>query len=111
MIPFERWVVSSLTTTSDPELRHGVADFVDGSLRAMPTHLRAGVLGESVILGTWVKIRSWGRRDDAVLQARLAAWEAHPVDLIRQYVRVFGSLVLFAEIELPDAAARSAPTR
>lgn len=107
MVAFERWVVDCLTQTSDPELRRGVATYVDESLAAMPQHLRAGVLGESVILGTWVRLRGLRRRDDEGLQRHLEAWEHHPVDLIRQYVRVFGSLVIFAEIELADAAGRT----
>lgn len=103
MLPFERRVVACLTRTSDPERRTAIAAYVSDSLAAMPEHLRAGVATSSVGLGTWVRLRG-GTRDDARLRNHLAAWEAHPVDVVRQYVRLMHSLVLFAEIELGDGA-------
>jgi len=103
VVPFERRVVACLTRTSDPERRAAVAAHVEGCLASMPEHLRAGVLGESLALGTWLRLRGAGRLDDDTLRARLAAWEHHPVDVVRQYVRLMGSLVLFAEVELEDA--------
>jgi hypothetical protein len=105
VVPFERRVVACLTRTSDPALRAAVATYVEECLAAMPEHLRAGVLAESVALGAWDRVASRGRRDDAALRRRLAAWEEHPVDVVRQYVRLIGSLVLFAEVELGDRAA------
>jgi hypothetical protein len=105
VVPFERRVVDCLTRTDDPALRAAVADYVEASLGAMPEHLRAGVLVESLALGAWVRVVSRGRRDDDGLRRRLAAWEHHPVDVVRQYVRLVGSLVLFAEVELGDRAA------
>ncbi len=110
MLPFERRVVACLTRTTDPALRAAVLDHVDGCLAAMPEHLRAGVAAETVALGTWARLRGAGRQDDTALRARLSAWEAHPVDVIRQYVRLMHSLVIFAEIELGDRAASSAPS-
>lgn len=110
MVPFERRVVACLTRTSDPERRAAVAAYVEGCLASMPEHLRAGVLVESLALGTWLRLRGAGRLDDDTLRARLAAWEHHPVDVVRQYVRLIGSLVVFAEIELEDAVTGPAPS-
>jgi hypothetical protein len=107
VLRFERQVVDTLTTTSDPELRRDVATYVDECLRSMPEHLRAGVVAESLALGAWSRVRSFGRSDRASLEAQLARWEHHPVDVVRQYVRLIGSLVLFAEVELGDARAEA----
>lgn len=104
MLPFERRVVACLTRTSDPALRAAVMDYVDGCLAGMPEHLRAGVAAETLALGAWTRLRGFGRTGDDALRARLAAWEDHPVDVIRQYVRLLHSLVLFAETELQDSA-------
>lgn len=105
MVPFERRVVACLTRTDDPDLRAAVAAYVEGCLAAMPEHLRAGVLAESVALSAWARLADRGRGDDEALRRRLAAWEHHPVDVVRQYVRLLGSLVLFAEVELGDRRA------
>ncbi len=106
MVPFERRVVHALVTTSDPDLVAAVEAYVDGCLADMPEHLRAGVLAESLGLGTWSRLRTVGAPDpDAALRRQLEAWEHHPVDVVRQYVRLIGSLVQFAEVELTDAAA------
>ena len=110
MVPFERRVVDVLVRTSDPTLRSAVVEYVEGCLDAMPAHLRAGVLAESLALGTWSRLRSLTGDPDAVLASQLVAWEHHPVDVVRQYVRLLGSLVLFAEVELGDAAAARTAT-
>ena len=94
MLWFERHVVASLTETTDPEQRAAIASFVDGTLRAMPEHLRAGVVAESLALGGWARIR----RLDA--DALVTSLRRSPVGLLRQYERLLGSLVLFAENEL-----------
>jgi hypothetical protein len=95
MLDFERQLVATLTGADDPGLRARVAGFVEGSLRAMPEHLRLGVLAESVAFATWAKLRP---TDD--LAGRL---ERSPIALVRQYVRLFRSLVLFAEQEMATA--------
>jgi hypothetical protein len=95
MLDFERQLVATLTDADDPALRARVAGFVEGSLHAMPEHLRLGVLAESVAFATWAKLRP--ATDFA---ARL---ERSPIPLVRQYVRLFRSLVLFAEQELAAA--------
>ena len=107
MVPFERRVVHALVHTSDPALRAAVEAYVEGCLGDMPEHLRAGVLAESLALGTWSRLRTLGAPDpDVALRRQLEAWEHHPIDVVRQYVRLIGSLVQFAEVELTDAAAR-----
>jgi hypothetical protein len=104
MLAFERDVVASLVTSPEPALRSAVVASVDRSLRSMPEHLRAAVAAESLVLGAWVRaVRSIGTgRDD--LAAQLDGWEASRVGPIRQYVRLFRSLVLFAECELAPAS-------
>jgi len=103
MLAYERRVVAALVAPLDPSLREPVTAYVEGSLRAMPEHLRAGVMGESLLFGGW----SWARRrrsagaGDPV--AELATLERSPIGLVRQYVRLLRSLVLFAQYELEPA--------
>jgi hypothetical protein len=72
----------------------------------MPEHLRAGVLAESLALGSrsWIEQRA-GRFDQERLHARLTRWKHSGIDPIRQYVRLLESLVLFAENELAPSAS------
>jgi hypothetical protein len=100
VLGFERRVVATLVTTPDPRRRAEIEAFVDGTLRSMPEHLRAGVAAESVLLGAWDRLR---RRDgsDAV---DLAALDGSRIDVVRQYVRLLRGLVLFAECELAPAS-------
>ena len=94
MLRFERQVVATLLTVPDQPTRRAVEEFVEGTLREMPEHLRAGVLAESVAFGTLAPL--W--RGDI---GGLLRWlERNPIGLVRQYVRLFRSLVLFAEQEL-----------
>src|SRR5688572_17870106 len=102
MLDFERRVVASLISSGDPALRADVEAFVDGSLGAMPEHLRAGVAVESIVLGAYARIRSL---DTARL---IEAFDRSPLAPVRQYVRLLRSLVLFAEQELAPAPAASA---
>jgi hypothetical protein len=99
MLRFERQVVASLMETQDPERRAAVERFVGESLAAMPEHLRLGVLAESVALGTWARLR---RRSHADLVDSL---RTNPIGLLRQYERLLGSLVLFAEQEFAEGSA------
>lgn len=98
MLGFERRFVDALMTTPDPAVRRQVETWVDGSLRSMPQHLRLGVVGETVLLAGW----SAATRCDAAALA--ASLDRSPVGLLRQYVRLFRSLVLFAEQELAPAS-------
>ena len=109
MLPFEREVVGSLMSPAlEPDERAAVLDYVDGALRAMPEHLRAGVLAESLLFDAYVRAgRVLGRRGP--LADRVERWQSSPVDVIRQWVRLLHSLVLFAEHELaPERAGLEA---
>jgi hypothetical protein len=97
MLGFERRFVRALLATGDSDVRERVEDWVDGSLRTMPQHLRLGVLGETIVLSGYTAV---ARRDLATLPASL---ERSPLMPLRQYVRLFRSLVLFAEQELTPA--------
>lgn len=93
MLGFERRVVEVLVTATDPTVRAAVLDWVESSLAAMPEHLRAGVLLESVAFAATAAVTG---RLTADLVERLAA---SPIAPVRQYVRLLRSLVLFAEHE------------
>lgn len=109
MLWFEREVVGALIDTPDQSRRSSIEAFVDGSLRDMPEHLRAGVAGESVLLGAYAAaLRLAGRLepgDRDGLRRLLSAWEASRIGVLRSYVRLLKSLVVFAENELAPAGA------
>lgn len=107
MLRFEREVVGALGTAADQPTRSAVEAFVDGSLRAMPEHIRAGVLAESLLLGAYTRLLSaiGQATSPPALSAKLDAWETSPIGPLRQYVRVFRSLVLFSENELAERGA------
>jgi hypothetical protein len=98
MLPYERQVVDALISSDDPARRRAVADHMSAVLTAMPEHLRAGFIGETVLLTTWSAVRRRGRPQD--MAAELAWLEAHPIGLVRQWFRALRSLVLFAELEM-----------
>ena len=105
MLDFERRVVASLISSADPARRAAVEEFVDGSLRAMPEHLRAGVVAESIVLGAYARVRAGGRAPGAVETAAVVRrFDGSRLAPVRQYVRLLRSLVLFAEHELATAA-------
>jgi hypothetical protein len=95
MLRFEREVVSTLTAGIDEPLRADVETYVDEALHAMPEHLRAGMIAESLALGAWARVSQRGRGFS------LERLESSKLDPVRQYVRLLRSLVLFAEYELP----------
>lgn len=95
MLWFERHVVDRLVTTNDERRRRAVTDHVDGTLGAMPEHLRLSIGAASVVLGGWARVT--GRTGTRVVRAL----DNSPIPQFRQYVRLFRSLVLFAEQELP----------
>jgi hypothetical protein len=106
MLRFERQVVEALVTTTDHEVRAAVESYIEGALRSMPHHLRAGLAGESLLLGGWAALSSARGRGRTALLDRLEFWDASRLDVVRQYVRLLRSLVLFAENELQPGAAR-----
>lgn len=97
MLEFERELVATLTTTADPVVRGQVSAFVEDSLSDMPEFLRLGVLVESIGFGLIASARRGPRA------RTISLVETSPVPLVRQYVRLFRSLVLFAEQELLPA--------
>jgi hypothetical protein len=97
MLRFEREVVATLLTVPDPATRSAVEAFVEATLDDMPEHLRAGVMAESLAFGTLARV--W----PGDLRGLLAWLERNPIGLVRQYVRLFRSLVLFGEQELAPA--------
>src|SRR3954470_5790438 len=94
MLPFERELVARLTGTPNQERRAAIAAFVDATLHDMPEHIRAGIAAASVALGGWSKVRPGGVGVESLDGSRLGP--------LRQYVRLFRSLVLFAEEETQE---------
>ena len=94
MLRFEREIVQRLLTTDDVRLRRDVSSFVEGALRAMPEFLRYPIAAASVVLGLWSMVL---RPSGTTIVRTL---DSSPIPQIRQYVRLFRSLVLFAEQEL-----------
>jgi len=112
MLRFEREVVTALGSAPDPATRSAVEAFVDGTIRALPEFVRLGVLGETILLGTYVELlRKAGRLADEIdLRRRLDAWETSRISFLRQYVHLFRSMVLFGEHELgPDGTPGATP--
>jgi len=60
----------------------------------MPEHLRAAIAAASLALGASSFVLGVGRPS-------VRSLDTSPIPQLRQYVRVFRSLVLFAEQELP----------
>jgi hypothetical protein len=102
MLRFEREVVTALGSALDQPTRSAVEAFVDGSLRAMSEPARFGIVAETLLLGSYVRLQGLTGRPDGPdeLRARLERWETGPVGLVRLYVRLFRSLVLLSEHEL-----------
>lgn len=105
---FERRVVASLVDALDPPQQAAVTAYVEGALSAMPAHLRFGVAGESALFGVWAtlqRVRGWStaRAVDAL--------DHSTIPLVRQWVRLLRSLVIFASHELaPTPASTPAPS-
>ncbi len=110
MLRFEREVVRALGSASDRATRSAVEAFVDGSLRAMPEVTRLGVAAETVMFGTYVRTLAAAGRlaDEGDLRSLLDRWESSRVGVVRLYVHMFRSLVLFGENELAPAAPEAA---
>ncbi len=108
MLWFERQVVGTLMSpTLDGPARSAVESYVSTTLQSMPEHLRAGVVAESIALGSRVVARvPDGPARPSASGTRVARWKTSKIDPVRQYVRLLQSLVLFAENELvPDGGA------
>jgi hypothetical protein len=94
MLAFERAVVDALIDSDDPDTRTAVTSWVDSSLRELPEVVRLGVLAESVGFGMLARVIRGGPA------ALVPLLERSPIGLVRQYPRLFRSLVLFGELEL-----------
>jgi hypothetical protein len=111
MLRFEREVVTALGSAPDQPTRSAVEGFVDGSLRAMPELIRLGVLGESFLFTAYAKLLAVVGRpldDPEALRRQLDAWEGSRIGVVRQYVHMFRSLVVFAENEKAPQGAGGA---
>lgn len=102
MLWFERQIVDRLVSTPDPRRRAEITSFVEGALAAMPEHLRASIGAASLALGGWFGVVRPRPRSPGVTTADplVHSLDTSPIPPLRQYVRVFRSLVLFAEQEL-----------
>ena len=102
MLWLERRIVAALAGSDDQRTRGAITEFVDTSFRAMPQHLRAGVVGESILLGAYVRLRRGPNPSPAAILASLEQWEHHPIGVVRQYARLLSSLVIFPQQEMVD---------
>jgi hypothetical protein len=99
---FERQVVDRLVSTPDPRRRAEITAYVDGTVSAMPEHLRGAIGAASLAFGGWFSVvrprrAAPGVTTDPLVHSLDTSW----IPPMRQYVRLFRSLVLFAEQELP----------
>jgi hypothetical protein len=101
VLDVERRVVEALIPGDDRAHRDRVVAWVDGSLADMPELLRLGVLAESLAFAAWSRVRP--ARPIADL---LDGLERSPIGLVRQYPRLFTSLVLFGDLELAGPGPR-----
>lgn len=104
MFSYERRIVSSLLVTDDPTLRREVEDFVDGALSDMAELLRVGIVVITVALTVHAGARALVGAPRTG-PAEVAWLKAHPIGLVRQWVRALQSLVLFAENEKAEAGS------
>jgi len=98
VLEFERQVVDALSTATDPAVRTEVAEWVEGSLAAMPELLRAGVAMGSLVLGAWAT--ATGTEGQRLVDAL----EGSPLPPVRLHLRLLRSLVLFGDLELSPGA-------
>jgi hypothetical protein len=108
MLWIERQVVARLVSPQlDPRWQSAIEDYVDGALHAMPQHLRTGIVAESLVFGARPYFqRALCRFDPGSLDRRVGQWSASRIDIVRQYIRLLSSLVLFAENELVPETER-----
>lgn len=107
-----RAVASTLAEVDVPALddpsRAELATFVDGQLRALPTHLALGVRAVATLLAVAVVVRR-GRPfrslDTTLRRAIVEGWAASALPPVRLYVRLLRSLVVYGGHELVAGAA------
>ncbi|MGI8794267.1 MAG: hypothetical protein ACR2H3_14015 [Acidimicrobiales bacterium] len=108
MLDIERRVATALLHWPQEGTATRVEHFVDTSLRAMPEHLRAGVAAESLLVAGMTRIVQVVSRRNATeaLGTTLNLLARSPISVLREYPRLFRSLVLFAECEIRSARVR-----
>lgn len=105
MLWFERQLVTTMVSHLGHDERDRVSSYVEGSLGAIPEHIRLGVGAGSLVLGAWARLP--GRLGGALRDGSgvsLRALETSPLNPVRQYARFMRSLVLFAQHELQPGA-------
>jgi len=100
VLGYERKLVDALSTTTDPQERTAVLEWVDDSLRAMPEALRAAVGLGSVVLGLWTS--ATGKAGAPLVRSLERSW----LPPVRLHLRLLRSLVLFGDLELASDASR-----
>ena len=106
MLSFRRRVVAALLTRVEPERRTAAQAYVDGALAVMPEHLKLGVAADSVLLSVWAHAaHPFGTLTDEALLDLVDGWERSRIAPVRQYARLLGSLVIFAQNEYPEDVA------
>jgi hypothetical protein len=105
MLSFRRRVVAALLTKVEPERRSAAEAYVEGALGAMPEHLKIGVTADSVLLSVWARAKHPFDLTDEALLDLLEGWETSRLAPVRQYARLLGSLVIFAQNEFPEEVA------
>jgi hypothetical protein len=103
MFWLEGRVVTALAGDDDRRTGGAISEYVSSTLAAMPQHLRLGVVGESILLGAYVRMRHGLDPSGAAIRASIDQWEHNPIGVIRQYARLLSSLVIFAQQETIDA--------
>src|SRR3954452_20505588 len=99
MLWLERRIVAALAGADDDRSGGAISEFVDSSFRAMPAHLRLGVVVESIGLGAYVRVRYLGNPSTEQIRAALTGFERNPIGVVRQYPQLLASLVIFAQYE------------
>ena len=88
MLWLERHVVTALAGADDDRTGGAITHFVDTSFLAMPQHLRLGVVGESIALGAYVRLRHGTNPSPDAIRRSIAKWEHKRSGVIRQYARL-----------------------
>ncbi|MEP6626250.1 MAG: hypothetical protein ABJC79_17515 [Acidimicrobiia bacterium] len=99
MLWLERRIVAALAGPDDERTGGAISEFVDSSFRAMPAHLRLGVVVESIGLGAYVRLRYLGNPTAEQIRSALAGFERNPIGVVRQYPQLLASLVIFSQYE------------
>ena len=92
----------------DARGRADVVGFVDGQVRALPTHLALGVSAVATFLVVTAALRHgrpFGSLTADQRRAVVERWAASPLPPVRLYVRMLRSLVVYSGHEVLAASA------